>query len=189
MLSLILAAWTTTWSAAQAAEAGKAPPRFTLPNSLDLTLNTELKTVDSANVVGVIEGADPKLKDEVVVLSAHLDHIGVTEPVKGDAINNGALDNAGGVATTLGWSIRGLGKLGGSPSNTSSAAPATLPASSASSRATSSMIPPRAQLTRKTPSVIRASSPPAIMPRVSGSSGTCRVRMSELSYISLSVAG
>jgi Zn-dependent M28 family amino/carboxypeptidase len=41
------------------------------------------------------------LKNEYVVLSAHLDHIGVTPPVKGDSINNGALDNASGVATTL----------------------------------------------------------------------------------------
>lgn len=86
---------------AAAAEATGAPPRFVLPAALDLTLNTELKTVQSANVVGVIEGADPVLKNEVVVLSAHLDHIGVTAPVNGDAINNGALDNAGGVATTL----------------------------------------------------------------------------------------
>jgi hypothetical protein len=84
----------------RAIEAG-TPPRFALPASLDATINTELKTLESANVVGRIEGSDPKLKDEVVVLSAHLDHIGVTPPVKGDAINNGALDNAGGVATTL----------------------------------------------------------------------------------------
>lgn len=84
-----------------AADATAAPPRFALPLTLDLAIGTELKTVESANVVGVIEGADPVLKDEVVVLSAHLDHIGVTAPIKGDAINNGALDNAGGVATTL----------------------------------------------------------------------------------------
>lgn len=84
----------------KAAEAG-APPRFALPASLDATVNTELKTVQSANVVGRIDGTDPKLKNEVVVLSAHLDHIGVTPPVNGDSINNGALDNASGVATTL----------------------------------------------------------------------------------------
>lgn len=83
-----------------AAETG-VPPRFALPVGLNATINTELKNVESANVVGRIDGADPKLKDEVVVLSAHLDHIGVTPPVNGDAINNGALDNAGGVATTL----------------------------------------------------------------------------------------
>jgi Zn-dependent M28 family amino/carboxypeptidase len=84
----------------KAAEEGAAP-RFALPFGLDATVNTELKTLESVNVVGRIDGTDPKLKGEVVVLSAHLDHIGVTPPVNGDSINNGALDNAGGVATTL----------------------------------------------------------------------------------------
>ena len=84
----------------KAAETG-APPRFALPYGLDATINTEAKIADSVNVVGRIDGNDPKLKDEVVVLSAHLDHIGVTPPVNADSINNGALDNAGGVATTL----------------------------------------------------------------------------------------
>jgi hypothetical protein len=57
--------------------------------------------VQSENVVGLLEGSDPKLKGEVVVLSAHLDHLGITPPIDGDSINNGALDNAAGVATTL----------------------------------------------------------------------------------------
>ena len=77
------------------------PPRFALSARLDATLHTETKQVESANVAGLIEGTDPKLKGEVVVLSAHLDHIGVTPPVNGDGINNGALDNAAGIATTL----------------------------------------------------------------------------------------
>ena len=77
------------------------PPRFALATALDATLHTETKVIESENVAGLIEGSDPKLKDEVVVLSAHLDHIGVTPPVDGDSINNGALDNASGVAITL----------------------------------------------------------------------------------------
>ena len=77
------------------------PPRFALATSLDVTLHTESKALQSANVAGLIEGADPVLKGEVVVLSAHLDHVGVTPPIKEDGINNGALDNAGGIATTL----------------------------------------------------------------------------------------
>jgi len=86
----------------EAAEKPKGdPPRFALAASLDATLRIETKTLESANVAGLIEGSDPKLKGEVVVLSAHLDHIGVTPPVRGDGINNGALDNAGGIATTL----------------------------------------------------------------------------------------
>ena len=69
--------------------------------SLRVELHTEIKNSESENIVGVLLGSDPKLKDEYVVLSGHLDHIGITPSVKGDAINNGALDNASGVATTL----------------------------------------------------------------------------------------
>jgi Zn-dependent M28 family amino/carboxypeptidase len=72
-----------------------------LPGSLDVTVRTETKSIESANVAAMIEGSDPALKAEVVVLSAHLDHIGISSPVNGDTINNGALDNAAGIATTL----------------------------------------------------------------------------------------
>jgi hypothetical protein len=74
---------------------------FALPFSLHAILHTEIKQAESENVVGLLPGADPKLSNEYIVLSAHLDHIGITPPVKGDSINNGALDNASGVATTL----------------------------------------------------------------------------------------
>lgn len=90
--------------AAAATNAG-AVRGFALPLSLAAVLHTELKPMQSENIVGLLPGADPKLKNEYVVLSAHLDHLGITPPVKGDAkrdtINNGALDNAAGVATTL----------------------------------------------------------------------------------------
>jgi Zn-dependent M28 family amino/carboxypeptidase len=52
-------------------------------------------------VVGMIEGTDPELKDEVIVISAHLDHIGISKTIEEDTINNGALDNASGIATML----------------------------------------------------------------------------------------
>ncbi|MBL8769954.1 MAG: M20/M25/M40 family metallo-hydrolase [Phenylobacterium sp.] len=85
-----------------AADKRKAdPPRFALATSMDVTLRTEVRSVQSSNVAGLLEGSDARLKDEVIVLSAHLDHIGVTPPVAGDEINNGALDNAGGIATML----------------------------------------------------------------------------------------
>ena len=74
---------------------------FDLPLSLKAELHTEIKTAESENIIGILPGSDPKLRNEYVVLSGHLDHIGITPPVKGDAINNGALDNASGVATTL----------------------------------------------------------------------------------------
>jgi Zn-dependent M28 family amino/carboxypeptidase len=74
---------------------------FALPTSLHAVLHSKIKAAESENIVGVLPGTDPKLKNEYVVLSAHLDHIGITPPVKGDTINNGAMDNASGVATTL----------------------------------------------------------------------------------------
>lgn len=55
----------------------------------------------SANVVGVLEGTDPALKNEYVVISAHLDHVGKGAPIGGDAIYNGAFDNASGIAVML----------------------------------------------------------------------------------------
>jgi hypothetical protein len=74
---------------------------FALPLSLKADLHSEIKIMESENIVGLLPGSDPRLKNEYVVLSGHLDHIGITPPVKGDTINNGALDNASGVATTL----------------------------------------------------------------------------------------
>src|SRR5215217_7989424 len=67
-----------------------------------LNLKSEVKRVAAPNVVGVIEGSDPQLKNEYVVYSAHWDHLGVGAPNKeGDTIYNGALDNASGVAVVL----------------------------------------------------------------------------------------
>jgi hypothetical protein len=53
------------------------------------------------NVVGMLEGSDPELKNEYVVLSAHMDHVGVGAPVNGDSIYNGADDDASGTAGVL----------------------------------------------------------------------------------------
>src|SRR5215467_859753 len=67
-----------------------------------LNLKSEVKRVAAPNVVGILEGSDPALKSEYVVYSAHWDHFGVGAPDKtGDAIYNGALDNASGVAVVL----------------------------------------------------------------------------------------
>lgn len=71
-----------------------------------------LTTIDNAyNVVGFLEGKDPKLKNEIVILSAHYDHIGITEKgFEGDHINNGANDNASGT-TVLSEVAKYLGEL------------------------------------------------------------------------------
>ncbi len=57
--------------------------------------------VNSFNVVGKVTGSDAKLKNEYVVHSAHLDHLGIGRPVEGDSLYNGAHDNASGVASML----------------------------------------------------------------------------------------
>jgi Zn-dependent M28 family amino/carboxypeptidase len=66
-----------------------------------LAVKNSLRTIDSRNVVGKLEGSDPQLEDEYVVYTAHWDHFGIGVPVKGDKIYNGALDNASGVASML----------------------------------------------------------------------------------------
>src|SRR5258708_26502974 len=84
----------------QAASRDFKPVKLNLTASLDL--NSEVKRVEAPNVVAILPGRDPKLKDEYVVYSAHWDHLGVGAPDKsGDTIYNGALDNATGVASVL----------------------------------------------------------------------------------------
>ena len=82
---------------------GGAPKGFALDASATMKQESILsEKFTSPNVIAVLEGSDPDLNGEYVVLSAHLDHIGVSENAKGDdKINNGALDNATGVSTLL----------------------------------------------------------------------------------------
>ena len=54
-----------------------------------------------ANVVGVLEGSDPAIRDSVILVDAHYDHLGVGHPVNGDSIYNGADDDASGAVTVL----------------------------------------------------------------------------------------
>ncbi|GAB3650847.1 M20/M25/M40 family metallo-hydrolase [Hymenobacter agri] len=65
------------------------------------TMQSAYQDIESSNVVGMFVGSDARLRNEYVVHSAHLDHLGVTAPVQGDSINNGAHDNASGVACVL----------------------------------------------------------------------------------------
>ena len=94
---------------------GKAASRDFQPVDLNLkgkiNLKSEVKRLQSPNVVGILPGRDPKLRDEYVVYSAHWDHLGIGAPNKdGDTIYNGALDNATGVAAVLAIA-EALGKL------------------------------------------------------------------------------
>ncbi len=87
-------------------------------------MKNTLRTIDSRNVLGKLEGSDPQLKNEYVVYTAHWDHFGIGAPVNGDKIYNGALDNASGVAAMLeiahelhaGRSRRRSGRSSSSPS-------------------------------------------------------------------------
>jgi Zn-dependent M28 family amino/carboxypeptidase len=66
-----------------------------------MAIKNTMRTLDSRNVLGKLEGSDPKLRDEYVIYTAHWDHLGIGAPVKGDKIYNGALDNASGVSQLL----------------------------------------------------------------------------------------
>jgi Zn-dependent M28 family amino/carboxypeptidase len=83
------------------ADEGKALPHFPLPSSVRATVAVESQMVESQNVVGVVRGSDPALADEFVVLTAHLDHLGIGAAIDGDTVYNGAMDNASGIATLL----------------------------------------------------------------------------------------
>ncbi|HSS99070.1 MAG TPA: M28 family metallopeptidase, partial [Terriglobales bacterium] len=81
-------------------EANK-PQSFPLKATVALHLVSTHTETDSPNVVAILPGSDPKLKDEYVVFSAHLDHLGIGAPVNGDNIYNGAIDNGSGSAGVL----------------------------------------------------------------------------------------
>lgn len=83
------------------ADEGKPLPHFDLPATLKAKTAVIRGEVVSQNIAAVYPGSDPALKNEYVVMSAHVDHLGVGKPVNGDAIFNGAMDNAAGVATVL----------------------------------------------------------------------------------------
>jgi Zn-dependent M28 family amino/carboxypeptidase len=84
----------------QAASRDFQPVKLNLTTSINI--KSELKRVKAPNVVGILPGRDPKLRDEYVVYSAHWDHLGLGEANKqGDNIYNGAVDNASGVSAVL----------------------------------------------------------------------------------------
>jgi Zn-dependent M28 family amino/carboxypeptidase len=79
----------------------KPLPHFGLETSLQAAASVESKNITSDNVIAKLPGNDPSLKNEFVVLSAHVDHIGIGAPINGDRIYNGAMDNASGSALVL----------------------------------------------------------------------------------------
>ncbi len=85
----------------QLARDGKPLPRFDLPGRLKVQASVTRETFESSNVAGLFEGSDPVLKSEVVVMTSHLDHVGIGRAVGGDSIYNGAMDDASGVASMI----------------------------------------------------------------------------------------
>jgi Zn-dependent M28 family amino/carboxypeptidase len=107
-------AWTTDDASKKIAQLGgknldelraKAERRDFKPVALGVTLSLEMtnsiRSLKTANVVGVLPGRDPDLSKEYVVYSAHHDHLGIGTPANGDSIYNGAVDNASGTAALL----------------------------------------------------------------------------------------
>jgi len=80
--------------------AGRVLPRFPLPSSIRATIAIDSQAVSSDNVAGILPGTDAVLRSQYVIVSAHLDHVGVGTQ-GGDSIYNGAMDNATGIATLI----------------------------------------------------------------------------------------
>jgi Zn-dependent M28 family amino/carboxypeptidase len=79
----------------------KPLPQFGLAASLQAKATIRTARRNCANIVARLAGTDPKLKEELVVLSAHLDHVGLGEPIRGDRTYNGAMDDGSGSALVL----------------------------------------------------------------------------------------
>jgi Zn-dependent M28 family amino/carboxypeptidase len=94
------------------ANAGKPLPKFPLQRRIRSNVTVARTASRSENVVGILPGSDPRLKNEYVVVTAHLDHLGVGNPVNGDGIYNGAMDNASGIATLIETAAAAAAKKG-----------------------------------------------------------------------------
>jgi hypothetical protein len=89
------------WSAVLDAAAQGSPPAFDLPLTASMRVATTHEEIESPNLAALLRGSDPALQREVVVVTAHLDHLGIGEPIRGDSIYNGVWDNASGTAAML----------------------------------------------------------------------------------------
>jgi NAD(P)-dependent dehydrogenase (short-subunit alcohol dehydrogenase family) len=104
LMPRLLAGSGIVWDSVVAVAArGEPLPTAPLRVSLRASLPTVRREIVSPNVVGMLPGTDRTLRDEVVVLSAHLDHVGTFKgpALTGDSIFNGTMDNATGAATLM----------------------------------------------------------------------------------------
>lgn len=94
----------------EAGAASKALPSFDVPAKLKANFRISQREIKSDNVLAMLPGTNPKLASEIVLVSAHLDGYGYGEPVNGDALYNGAFDDAAYVATMIRLAERRAGK-------------------------------------------------------------------------------
>ena len=80
---------------------GKPLPKFAVPGTLKMHATLTRDTFEAANLAALFEGSDPALKNDYVVMTSHLDHVGIGRAVNGDTIYNGAMDDASGIAAML----------------------------------------------------------------------------------------
>ncbi len=84
-----------------AAARNSRPQAFALPIKARIHTASRLTRIESRNIVAEVRGSDPKLSDQYVVYTAHVDHLGLCTPVEGDRVCHGAWDNASGIAYVL----------------------------------------------------------------------------------------
>ncbi len=93
-----------------AGSASRPLTSFDIPARIKASFHVSQRELKSDNVLALLPGTDPKLKDEIVLVSAHLDGYGYGEPVEGDALYNGAFDDAAYVATLVRLAEQQAGK-------------------------------------------------------------------------------
>ena len=84
-----------------AAARNSQPQSFELPIKAKIHTVTRLARIESPNIIAALHGADPKLRDQYVVYTAHVDHLGLCTPIEGDNVCHGAWDNASGASSVL----------------------------------------------------------------------------------------
>jgi len=90
-----------TWAEVLRDADASKPQGFPLPVTAHMRAVSHHEAITSPNVLAVLPGSDPKLSQEYVVYTAHVDHLGIGKPINGDSIYNGAADDASGTAALL----------------------------------------------------------------------------------------
>jgi hypothetical protein len=102
MVEALFATASMQPAAVLAAAGGEDPGApFDLGTAAEFEVAVNVETIWTQNVVGIVEGTDPELRDEYVAIGAHYDHVGIGNPVEGDAIYNGADDDGSGTTALL----------------------------------------------------------------------------------------